>query len=311
MQVPRSVFDPTASLGGETTSLFNSNCTGTQCVGSVKLSLGSSAIDYTQDPSNPMFHRMVVFGGRGFTIYELPDDPDALLKLVYDSADDMERTSCDALPWAYNSKHTDDYASADNLSNNTRYVFGDDETKQALLDMNDPTIGGCYDQGDGTPGACPMEDLMDVTSEESGPKLENLVAGVACGRLITAFSTGESSIAWLYDITELTSPKMLKIFHLSPGSRKKSPGLAYNDGELGEIDAENIIFLSADESPSGKAAIIFGGSHSGSFSFWEFECDEYEDVFYLATSSTSAWPQLSVWPTMVVLMVTLLFLDID
>ena len=288
MKVPTSVFDPSASLGGDVTSPFNANCTGSDCVGNVMISVGSSAIDYQLDPTNPTFQRMVVFGGRGFTIYELPDDPDALLKLVYDSEDEMERTSCEYLPWAYNSQHSDDNAPANNMKNNTAYQFADADFQQTLKDNNDPLVNGCYDQGDGTPGACPMEQLMDSMSESLGPTVEALVTGVACGRLVTAMSTGLSSVAWLYDITEIAIPRFLKIFHLSQASQHSSPGLAYNRGELGEIDAENIVFLSAAESPTGNAAIIFGGSHSGSFSYWEFECGEFKDVIEVDSQEASS-----------------------
>ena len=290
MKVPTSVFDPSASLGGAVTSPFNANCTGSDCVGNVMISVGSSAIDYQLDPTNPTFQRMVVFGGRGFTIYELPDDPDALLKLVYDSQDEMERTSCEYFPWAYNSQQSDDNAPADNMknNNNTAYQFADAEFQQTLKDNNDPLVNGCSDQGDGTPGACPMEQLRDTMSESLGPTVEALVTGVACGRLVTAMSTGLSSIAWLYDITEIANPRFLKIFHLSEASQYQSPGVAYNKGELGEIDAENVIFLSAADSPTGNAAIIFGGSHSGSYSFWEFECGEFQDVIELNEQEVSS-----------------------
>lgn len=301
MQVPKSVFDSLSSLGGTVTAPFNSNCTGIDCVGSVEISLGSSAIDYQLDPKNPTFQRMVLFGGRGFTIYELPENPDELLKLVHDSADDMERTSCEYLPWAYNSELSEDYAMADNMSNNTAFQFGDEDFQQELRENNDPLIHGCYDQGDGTPGACPMKELMDSTSEGRGPTVEAIVTGVACGRLVTVFATGLSSIAWLYDITEIANPRFLKIFHLSEASKDSSPGLAYNRGELGEVDPENMIFLSAQESPSGKAAVVFAGSHSGSFSFWEFECGEFDDVkeSQQKTFATSAAPVclVGLWST--------------
>jgi hypothetical protein len=47
---------------------------------------------------------MVLIGGRGWTIYELPDDPDSLLKLVFDSGDDFERLSCEHFPLSHNSE---------------------------------------------------------------------------------------------------------------------------------------------------------------------------------------------------------------
>ena len=71
-------------------ALFNSACEGPDCVGEVGISVGSSAINYELDPAQPLFYQMVLFGGRGWSIYELPDDLDALLKLIFDSGDDAE-----------------------------------------------------------------------------------------------------------------------------------------------------------------------------------------------------------------------------
>ena len=90
-------------------------------MGGVRLSVGSSAIDYELDPANPTFHRMVMFGGRGWTIYELPKNPEALLKLVFDSGDDMETTVCEQIPWAYNAEADEEQQAADAASEVSRW----------------------------------------------------------------------------------------------------------------------------------------------------------------------------------------------
>lgn len=79
----------------------------------------------------------------------------------------------------------------------------------------------------------------------------------------------------MYDITDIprgTAPQLVKVFQLSPASETKSPGVAYDDRTLGELDAEDPVFLNACQSPTGKSGIMFNGAHSGTVSFWEFEC---------------------------------------
>ena len=242
------------------------------------------AIDYELDPAHPTFHRMVIVGGRGWTIYELPDDPDSLLKLVFDSGNDMERDCCEKFPWAYNAVVDEEFAPTESMPNHTLWTW-DDGIREDLLEKNDPEGDGCLDQGDGTPGACPMKDTMDAESDSSGAQIEHIEAGVVCGRLFSVVASEKTSVAWLYDITNLASPDLVKTFHLSPASENKSPGLAYNDGTIGEIDPENFIFLSKEESPSAKPGILFAGSYSGTLSFWEFECVEDDDDESMTSSS--------------------------
>lgn len=258
-------------------ALFNKECEGDDCVSSTSLSVGSSSIDFISDPKKPIFYRMVMIGGRGWSIYELPNNPDNLLKLVFDSADYLERRGCEDFPWAHNSEADEQFAPTDNLPNNTLWQVSDVDFREKLIEMNDPEEDGCFDQGDGTPGACPMQDSVDERSSKDGAGIERITVGVACGRLFAVMATEKSSVAYLFDLTNVGSPELKKVFHLSEATRHKSPGLAYNDGSIGEIDPENILFFPADKSPSGKPSLLFGGAYSGTFSYWEFDCVE-EDV---------------------------------
>jgi hypothetical protein len=92
--------------------------------------------------------------------------------------------------------------------------------------------------------------------------IEDIVVGKAYGKVVTAFATGKSSIGMLFDITEIISPNLKKVFHLSPANQNKSAGLAYNDGDIGEIDPETTIFLTADKSLLG-AQPGFNSTHYG------------------------------------------------
>lgn len=290
---------------------FHADCVGDHCVGDVRVAVGSSSIDYERDPQNPTFQRLVMQGGRGWTIYELPEDPDALLKLVFDSGDDVEHASCEFFPWAYNSIQDEEMGPGENMPNNTlwRYAVekGDEDLMEELAAANDPEQDGCADQGDGTPGACPLSQNVDTRSAKGGLQVEHVVSGVACGRLVALVSTEKESIALLYDITNIASPDVVQVFQLSHATENKSAGLAYNDGTIGEIDPESFVFLSASESPTGKASVIFAGAFSGTLSYWEFECGVEDDMSTHGpvTSAALGW---AFWLSMSAMGFVLLFI---
>lgn len=145
---------------------------------------------------------------------------------------------------------------------------------------NDPLQDGCEDAGDGNAGACPISETIDEKATEDGLAPESIVVAITCDRVL-AISCGENNgDCFIYDITEIGEgkiPVLKKVFNLSPASETKSPGVAYEDRTLGDIDAEAILFVPANESPTGKDAMMFGGAHSGTLSFWEFECTESVD----------------------------------
>ena len=62
------------------------------------------------------------------------------------------------------------------------------------------------------------------------------------------------------------------MLNLSPESQFKSPGVAYQDGSLGDVDPEHKIFVPAEQSPTGNAGIMIGGTLSGTISFYEITC---------------------------------------
>jgi len=295
MEVPKNVFDPENPATGSS-ALFNSDCQGIECVGNVGIGVGSNAIDYESDPTRPIFQRMVLHGGRGWSIFELPEDPSDMVKLVYDSADTVERGGCEKFPFQHNAYQNWESAPADNLGNNTLYLSLEDgdEDKETLEAWNDPNRLGCLDQGDGNPGACPLPKFVDDGTDSFGSSIESAGIGFACGRLVAAVATERSSLALLYDITEINSPTVVEIFNLSPVSETKSPGLAYNDGTIGDIVTRSITFLNAAESPTGKPSLMFVGVHSGTISYYEIKCAVPDDIttspFVKEATTTSAAP---------------------
>jgi len=119
-----------------------------------------------------------------------------------------------------------------------------------------------------------MGDTVDERSLKDGYAAEAIVSGEACGKRYMVTVSEKNSVGFLYDISNIENPTLAQVFHLSPGSEKRNPVLAYADGTLGEIDAESILFMEAEDSPNGKAGILFAGAWSTSTSFWEFNCGD-------------------------------------
>ncbi len=130
-----------------------------------------------------------------------------------------------------------------------------------------------------------MGDTVDERSLKDGYAAEAIVSGEACGKRYMVTVSEKNSVGFLYDISNIENPTLAQVFHLSPGSEKRNPVLAYADGTLGEIDAESILFMEAEDSPNGKAGILFAGAWSTSTSFWEFNCGDDTDT---ATEVTPA-----------------------
>lgn len=129
------------------------------------------------------------------------------------------------------------------------------------------------DDGSGKPGACPISATIDEKSPKRGMEPELVTVAVACDRVL-AVSCGENNgDCFLYDVTDLPNTPVLKqVFNLSPISENVAPGPAYKARTLGDLDPEATFFAPAEKSPTGKAGIFFGGAHSGTMSWWEFEC---------------------------------------
>lgn len=245
-----------------------------------RVTIGSASIDYST-PSAPKITDMVGFGGRGISIWK---PADAGLTLVWDSGSQMEVEQCSAYPWAHNGVQDEEFA----LVNGVLYNASSAGLQSTIREMNDPAVDGCADRGDGQAGACPLGKTIDSRSPKDGAAPEAIVAGVACGRLLAVTATEKQGTAFVYDISEIASPKLLYVRHLSPASEKKSPGIAYTARELGEIDPEGMVFLEAAASPSGKPAVLFGGAWSGTVSMWEFECPATTTVKTTAAPTSHA-----------------------
>nr|ALG03306.1 alkaline phosphatase [Karenia mikimotoi] len=229
----------------------------------MRITIGSTAVNYT-NPEKPVFKQAVGFGGRGISIINADTKEE-----VWNSGSAFEKEQCEAYPWAHNGVQDEEFAALSGTLYNSASTSA--KTKEAIEELNDPDQDGCSDGGNGMPGACPLGRTVDERSLKDGAGPESIVAGIACGRLLAVTATEKQGTAFIYDISEISSPKLLFVHHLSPASETKNPGVAYDDRTLGDIDPESAAFLESHESPTGNAGIMFGGAWSGTVSFYEFK----------------------------------------
>lgn len=229
------------------------------------ITAGTAAVDYS-NPERPVLQKMVSFGGRGISIFKATSSG---LELIWDSGSAFEQEICKAYPWAHNAIQDEEFAIINGVLYNSS-----EGIRETLEEMNDPLEDGCQDRGDGVPGACPMGGTTDERSPKDGAAPEAIVTGHACGRHLLVTATEKQDVALVYDITNIAQPELLFVKHLSPISESMNPDLAYTDRTLGEIDPEFQLFVTEDESPTGKAGVFFGGAWSGTMSFWELECNQ-------------------------------------
>lgn len=229
----------------------------------MRITIGSTGVDYST-PAAPTFKGAVGFGGRGISIYNVS----GAISRVWDSGSSFEKQQCATYPWAHNGIQDEEFSSVWGVL----YNSSGDDMRETLDEMNDPDEDGCDDDGSGQAGACPLGQTVDERSLKDGAGPEAIVVGVACGRLLAVTATEKQGTAFVYDVTDPAQPSLLFLQHLSTASETASPGVAYAAGTLGDIDPESSRFLSAADSPTGTAGIMFAGAWSGTISFYEFTC---------------------------------------
>ena len=278
MTASDDIFDPTDITKG-TSRFFNDDCDHEAnsdatpwCASDLRVAVGTAMIDYT-DPTAPNIYRITALGGRGITLYKVTESNG--LEMVWDSADEFEREGCAAYPWAHNSIQDEEFAAVGGPLYNS--LPDGDSLKETIEEMNDPDEDGCMDGGDGEPGACPMGQTVDERAQKDGYAVETVVVGEACGKTYAVTSGEKNSIGYLYDLSDLSAPVLVNIFHLSPVSETLNPGIAYAGRVLGEIDSESVQFIPEEHSFTGKAGFLFSGAWSGTTSFWEFTCNSDND----------------------------------
>lgn len=216
MTADEAIFSPTSITEG-LSRFFNDDCDEVNaetpfCSKSMRFSVGSSMVDFS-NPEAPNIYRLAGIGGRGITIFKVTDSG---LEEVWDSAEQFEKEGCAAFPWAHNSIQDEEFAPVGGAFYNSLAL--DDGLRATIEEVNDPAEDGCEDGGDGNPGACPMGEVVDSRSLKDGPGSEAVVVGEACGSMYAVTVAEKNSIGFVYDISDVTSPVLEKVIHLSPAS---------------------------------------------------------------------------------------------
>eukprot|EP00971_Amphidinium_carterae_P204598 4060171-Amphidinium_carterae.1 len=115
---------------------------------SLRITVGSSAVNYS-DPMHPVMENIVIFGGRGMSIFKYEA---GAMSLHWDSDKMFEKNQCDNYAWAHNAIQDEEFAPKWGVL----YNSSGSGLKETLDEMNDPDEDGCDDGGDGNPGACPL-----------------------------------------------------------------------------------------------------------------------------------------------------------
>lgn len=128
---PETFFNPLNSADGASKH-FNSDCedNGIEwCADGAEISIGSSAVDYS-NPESPVMSKIVLFGGRGMSIFKVPKNYDDPMELVWDSGSAFEKEGCAAFPWAHNGIQDEDFSP----KGGAYYILNEDD-RQDLDEM--------------------------------------------------------------------------------------------------------------------------------------------------------------------------------
>ncbi|MDX2150290.1 MAG: choice-of-anchor I family protein [Bryobacteraceae bacterium] len=96
-------------------------------------------------------------------------------------------------------------------------------------------------------------DTFDTRSDNKGPEPEGVVIGKAYGRTYAFVGLERTGGVMVYDISNPKSPKFIEYFNLSPA----------------DISPEGLLFVKADDSPTGKPLLVISHEVSGTLRILE------------------------------------------
>lgn len=115
---------------------FADGCNETWC-SNFEMSVGTLAVDYS-DPTTPIMNNIVGFGGRGVSLFRIPDSFDDPITFVWDSGSTFEEETCANFPWAHNSVMDEDFAPV----GGPRWILNV-EDREGIEELNDVNRDGC------------------------------------------------------------------------------------------------------------------------------------------------------------------------
>lgn len=116
---------------------FSEDCEEDWC-SNFEISVGSLAVNYDNTDA-PVMDRVVGFGGRGISLFRIPDGVNEEIAFVWDSSSDFETRTCALFPWAHNAVMDEEFAPV----GGPRWTLSDDDDREDIEARNDPNRDGC------------------------------------------------------------------------------------------------------------------------------------------------------------------------
>ncbi|XP_046549456.1 LOW QUALITY PROTEIN: mesenchyme-specific cell surface glycoprotein-like [Haliotis rubra] len=117
----------------------------------------------------------------------------------------------------------------------------------------------------------PVDDF-DTRSDDKGPETESVAVGEVDGYTLFFAANERPGTIFTYSVKDdLSHPKFQHIYSGIPETRGRTWQQMYDDRDLTEIDCEDMKFVHASKSPTGKAILFVGGSVSGTLSILDVE----------------------------------------
>lgn len=139
-----------------------------------------------------------------------------------------------------------------------------DQNGQVVFDSGDDferitasIHGAAFNNGDD-------ENEGDSRSENKGPEPEAITTGMIGDRNYAFIGTERMGGIFVYDITNPYNVTFSEYVI----NRDLTEGLDVDD-EIGDLAPESLVFVAADESPTGEALLIVGNEISGSVTLWQ------------------------------------------
>jgi len=110
------------------------------------------------------------------------------------------------------------------------------------------------------------ENAGDSRSENKGPEPEALTVGTIGDRTFAFIGTERMGGIFVYDVTNPYDVKFVDYVI----NRNLTEGLAAND-IIGDLAPESLVFVSAEDSPSGVPLLVVGNEVSGTVTVWQVQ----------------------------------------
>lgn len=104
---------------------------------------------------------------------------------------------------------------------------------------------------------------MDELSDSTGPTPESVVVGSLDGRTYAMVGLDGTSGVLVYDLSDPSAPEFERYLV------NRDLGLPFDDPEAGDIGPDGLLFISADQSPTGVALLAIGYEVSGTVTVYE------------------------------------------